>query len=131
VPCFLSDLNQVFLNLLVNAAHAIGDVVGASGARGTIRVKTAVVEDRVVISVSDSGTGIPEHVRPHIFDHFFTTKEVGKGTGQGLALARAVIVDKHQGTLTFDTEAGKGTTFHIGLPLLQEAAPAQEAVSAP
>jgi two-component system, NtrC family, sensor kinase len=130
VPCYLSDLNQVFLNLLVNAAHAISDVVGNSGDKGLIRVKTALDGDRVVVSVSDSGTGIPEAVRERIFDPFFTTKEVGKGTGQGLALARAVIVDKHKGTLTFDTQLGKGTTFHIGLPLLQEAPPVQSSDAA-
>jgi signal transduction histidine kinase len=122
VPCFLSDLNQVFLNLLVNAAHAIADVVGQSGAKGIIRVKTALEGDRVVISISDSGTGIPEAIRGKIFDPFFTTKDVGRGTGQGLALARSVIVEKHRGTLTFDTEMGQGTTFHIGLPLCPEAA---------
>jgi signal transduction histidine kinase len=121
VPCYLSDLNQVFLNLLVNAAHAIADVVGNTGQKGTIRVKTALAGDKVLVSVSDTGTGIPTAARDHVFDPFFTTKEVGKGTGQGLALARTVIVDKHHGTIDFNTELGKGTTFTIALPLLQEA----------
>ena len=123
VPCYLSDLNQVFLNLLINAAHAVGDVVGASGRKGLIRVTTACDGDHAVITVSDTGTGIPESIRNRVFDPFFTTKEVGKGTGQGLALARSVIVEKHKGTLIFDTEMGKGTTFRVRLPLHPESVP--------
>jgi signal transduction histidine kinase len=72
------------------------------------------------VRISDSGTGIPEHVQPRIFEPFFTTKEVGKGTGQGLAIARSVIVDKHGGTITFETRQGVGTTFIIRLPLKEE-----------
>ena len=117
VPCFLSDLNQVFLNLLVNAAHAIGDVVGKTGQRGVIRVRTCCEQDHVVVAISDTGTGIPAAVQSKIFEPFFTTKEVGKGTGQGLALARSVIVEEHGGTLTFTTDTGKGTTFFIHIPL--------------
>lgn len=117
VPCFLSDLNQVFLNLLVNAAHAIGDVVGKSGRRGVITVRTYVEQDRAVVAIGDTGTGIPAAVQSKIFDPFFTTKEVGKGTGQGLALAQSVVVEEHGGTLTFTTEMGKGTTFFIHIPL--------------
>jgi signal transduction histidine kinase len=120
IPCFLSDLNQVFLNLLVNASHAIGDVVAAGGGRGTIRIETKREGDHVRVSIADTGTGIPEAIRDRIFDPFFTTKDVGKGTGQGLALARTVIVEKHGGTLTFETEIGKGTIFHVRLPLLSE-----------
>jgi PAS domain S-box-containing protein len=116
VPCYVSDLNQVFLNLLVNAAHAIGDVVGKTGQRGVIRVRTYLEGSVVVIAISDTGTGIPEAVRGRIFDPFFTTKEVGKGTGQGLALARTVVVDRHGGALTFETEMGKGTTFFVRIP---------------
>jgi PAS domain S-box-containing protein len=121
VPCFISDLNQVFLNLLINAAHAIADVVGRSGERGSIRVRTGLDGDHVVISIADTGSGIPEHLRDRVFEPFFTTKAVGKGTGQGLALARSVIVDKHGGSLKFDSQPGQGTTFTIRLPLLQEA----------
>jgi PAS domain S-box-containing protein len=116
VPCFLSDLNQVFLNLLVNAAHAIGDVVGKTGQRGLIKVRTYQEDDQVVIAISDTGTGIPAAVRGKIFDPFFTTKGVGKGTGQGLALARSVVVEQHGGSLTFETEMGKGTTFFVRIP---------------
>ena len=123
VPCYLSELNQVFLNLLVNAAHAIADAIAVAGAaggqdaRGTIRVTTAREGDFVVISVSDTGVGIPEAIRDRVFDPFFTTKEVGRGSGQGLAIARAVVVEKHGGTLTFETEVGAGTTFSVRLPL--------------
>jgi signal transduction histidine kinase len=116
VPCFVSDLNQVFLNLLVNAAHAIADVVGKSGQRGVIRVRTYLEGSVVVVAISDTGTGVPEEVRGRIFDPFFTTKEVGRGTGQGLALARSVVVERHGGSLTFETEMGKGTTFFIRIP---------------
>jgi signal transduction histidine kinase len=117
VPCFLGELNQVVLNIIVNAAHAISDSVRGTEARGMIRVRTWSEEGHVVVTISDTGGGIPEHVRAKVFDPFFTTKDVGKGTGQGLAIARAVVVDKHHGSLTFETETGKGTTFSIRLPL--------------
>ena len=117
IRCHLGDLNQVFLNLLVNAAHAIADVVGDTGQRGKIVVRTARDGDDVVtIAISDTGCGIPPDVRGKIFDPFFTTKEVGKGTGQGLAIARSVT-ERHGGTLTFETEVGRGTTFTIRLPV--------------
>ena len=118
VICHLGDLNQVLLNLLINAAHAIGDVVRGTGTKGRIEVRTSLAGDWVEIAVSDTGTGIPEVIQDKIFDPFFTTKEVGKGTGQGLALARAVVVEKHAGTLTFETEPGKGTTFYVRLPMI-------------
>lgn len=118
VLCHLGDLNQVFLNLLVNAAHAIEDIVKKTNSKGKISVGTRRDGDWVEVSISDSGTGIPEEARDKIFDPFFTTKGVGKGTGQGLALARAIVVEKHGGTLTFVTEMGKGTTFFVRLPLL-------------
>jgi PAS domain S-box-containing protein len=127
VPCHLSELNQVFLNLLVNAAHAIRDVVGDTGGRGTIGVRSYCEGPHAVIAISDTGTGIPPAIHSKIFDPFFTTKEVGRGTGQGLALARSVVVDQHHGTLTFDTELGRGTTFYVRLPLSAEASPAQAA----
>ena len=120
LPCHLGDINQVFLNLFINAAHAIGDVVGDSGARGSIRVRTFREGGEIVIAVQDTGAGIPEHIRPRIFEPFFTTKEVGRGSGQGLAISRAVI-ERHGGTLTFDTEVGKGTTFWVRLPLTERA----------
>jgi PAS domain S-box-containing protein len=118
MPCYLGDLNQVFLNLLINAAHAIGDVVGDGRAgRGTITVTTRREADEAVIRIADTGTGIPEAIRDRIFDPFFTTKTVGKGTGQGLAIAHSAVAEKHGGTLTFETEVGKGTTFIVRLPI--------------
>jgi two-component system NtrC family sensor kinase len=117
VQCYLGEINQVVLNLLVNASHAIGDVVKGTGSLGKLTVRTRHDGDAVEISIADTGTGIPEAARNSIFDPFFTTKEVGKGTGQGLAIARSVIVNKHGGTLHFETECGKGTTFFIRLPV--------------
>ena len=116
VCCYISELNQVFLNIIVNAAHAIGDVVKGTGTRGTITIATRADGAHVVVAISDTGSGIPEHVRGRIFDPFFTTKEVGKGTGQGLAIANT-IVQKHGGALTFETEIGKGTTFFVRIPV--------------
>jgi two-component system, NtrC family, sensor kinase len=122
VPCLPGDFNQVLLNLIINAAHAIADVVKDKPAeKGRITVSTRPDGDWVEVRVSDTGTGIPEAIRGRIFDPFFTTKSVGKGTGQGLPIARSVIVDKHGGTLTFDTALGHGTTFIIRLPLTTEA----------
>ncbi len=118
VPCLPGEFNQVILNLLVNAAQAIADVVGdGSNGKGTIAVTTRRTGSWAEIHIRDTGTGIPEKARGRIFDPFFTTKEVGKGTGQGLAIAYNVIVEKHGGTITFETELGMGTTFTIRLPL--------------
>jgi len=116
VTCHGGQINQVVLNLVVNAAHAIADQVRKNGGRGKIRVQTRVDGDSVVISIEDSGGGIPEGIRARIFDPFFTTKEVGRGTGQGLSIARNVIVKGHGGDLDFVTEIGKGTTFYVRLP---------------
>jgi PAS domain S-box-containing protein len=117
VSCLPGEFNQVVLNLVVNAAHAIGDAnsSGTSG-KGLITIRTRDLPSSVEIQVQDTGTGIPEKARDRVFDPFFTTKEIGKGTGQGLAIARSVIVDKHQGSIGFETEGGVGTTFFISLP---------------
>jgi signal transduction histidine kinase len=128
VVCHLGDLNQVFLNLLINAAHAIGDVMKKTGKKGRIAVRTRQDGDCVEVLISDTGSGIPPALREKIFDPFFTTKEVGKGTGQGLTLARTIVVEKHGGTLTFETEVGKGTTFHVRLPVNRVCEP-REAVA--
>jgi two-component system NtrC family sensor kinase len=117
VTCHINDINQVVLNLVVNAAHAVGDGVKDTHRRGLIRVKTQQRDEDVIISVSDDGCGIPEEIRARIFDPFFTTKEVGRGTGQGLAIARTIIREKHAGDLTFETRVGVGTTFFVRLPI--------------
>jgi signal transduction histidine kinase len=127
VPCMLGDFNQVILNIVVNAAHAIADIVGdGSRRKGTITLTTRQNDGHVEVRIDDTGTGIPEEYRDRIFDDFFTTKAVGKGTGQGLAIARRVIVEKHHGTLTFETEMGKGTTFVIRLPIEPDGSTALE-----
>jgi signal transduction histidine kinase len=118
IRCHIGELNQVVLSIVINAAHAIADVVHGTATMGRIRVRTYREADDVVITISDTGGGIPEDVRGHVFDPFFTTKGVGRGTGQGLAIAHSVVVGKHRGQLGFETELGKGTTFVIRLPIV-------------
>jgi 3,4-dihydroxy 2-butanone 4-phosphate synthase/GTP cyclohydrolase II len=114
----LGDINQVVLNLVVNAAHAVTEALRQGlRERGKILVRTRRDGNWAVLEVEDTGIGIPEAIQPHIFTPFFTTKEVGQGTGQGLALARALIVQKYKGTITFRSEPGKGTVFTVRLPL--------------
>jgi PAS domain S-box-containing protein len=130
VPCLPGELNQVILNLVVNAAHAIAGVVGAEPReKGSITISTRRDGDWVEIQVADTGTGIPEAIRDKVFDPFFTTRPVGQGSGQGLAIARNVIVSRHNGTLTFQTQERIGTVFTIRLPIHPVAAvqPAEEA----
>jgi len=118
VSCMVAEFNQVMLNLIINAAHAIADTkAGENGAKGTITISTTQLTDAVRIAVHDTGTGIPEHIRSHVFEPFFTTKPVGKGTGQGLALAHTVIVQRHKGQIWFESKDGAGTTFFVQLPL--------------
>ncbi len=121
VICMIGEFSQVILNLVVNAAHAIGDVVAKTGGKGLITISTTRVGELVEIRVKDTGGGIPADAQGKLFDPFFTTKVVGKGTGQGLYIARTVVVKKHGGTITFETETGIGTTFVIRLPLVPAA----------
>jgi PAS domain S-box-containing protein len=130
MSCQPGEFNQVILNLIVNAAHAIADVIAkGESTRGKIKVQTRNCEEWAEIRIEDTGSGIPEKVRARIFDPFFTTKEIGKGTGQGLAIARSVVVDKHDGTIHFETEEGKGTTFIVRIPK-DNSAPAAKTVTA-
>ncbi len=117
VPCLQGEINQVFLNLIVNAAHAINDVVESKGGeKGVITLSTHIDDNWVEVRIKDTGKGIPENIRQRIFDPFYTTKEVGKGSGQGLAIAHSIIVENHQGQIYFESEMNKGTTFIIRLP---------------
>jgi PAS domain S-box-containing protein len=141
VLCLPGEINQVLLNLVVNAAHAIAEKLGPNAKdKGTITIRTrrrgagapsgggaaagSVGEksappaaDCVEIRVEDTGAGIPEHIRGRVYDPFFTTKPVGRGTGQGLAIAHSIIVEKHGGQIAFETEVGRGTTFVVRLPV--------------
>lgn len=118
IPLRIDEMNQVVLNLIVNAAHAIGDALKVRGeAKGIITVRTRQEGDNVLIEVQDNGTGIPESAQAHIFEPFFTTKGVGKGTGQGLAIIRTIVVKNHGGTIGFVTNPGQGTTFRVQLPM--------------
>ena len=115
VPCLPNEFNQVILNLVVNAAHTIRDK--EPNEKGSIVIRTRCLGEEVEVRVEDSGMGIPEEIREKIFEPFFTTKRVGKGTGQGLAIAREVIESKHAGRLDVQTSVGKGSTFVIRLPV--------------
>lgn len=119
VRCVVGDIKQVVLNLIVNAAHAIKEKQeknGKSDEKGLITISTSKEDGFVVIKISDTGAGIPEDIRDKVFDHFFTTKKVGKGTGQGLSMAYTAIVQKHDGDISFESEVGVGTTFIIKIP---------------
>jgi signal transduction histidine kinase len=110
IECLPSQLNQVFLNLLVNAAHAISD-----GQRGTITIRTGTEQDSVWIDISDTGSGISPDILPKIFDPFFTTKPVGKGTGLGLSLSYGII-QNHKGSISVSSQPNQGSTFRISIP---------------
>jgi len=118
IYCVVDEINQVILNMIVNAAQAIKEAVNkGSLAKGKITVTTKKDENFVYILIRDNGTGIPGAMIDKIFDPFFTTKEVGKGTGQGLAIAHDIIVTKHKGNIQVESEMGKGTMFTIRLPI--------------
>jgi signal transduction histidine kinase len=117
VLCHLGEIQQVLLNLIVNAGHAIGERVGASGEKGKIRITTRDEGEEFVFTIEDNGAGMPDTVRERIFEPFFTTKPVGKGTGQGLSIARTLVVDRHRGQIDFISTPGVGTSFIVRLPI--------------
>lgn len=120
VPCHIGEVNQVVLNMIINAAHSIEDVVGTSGvSKGKITISTKEIDGWAEIRIADTGKGIKPHIKEKVFDPFFTTKEVGKGTGQGLAIAHNIIVGKHNGTIDIETKLGRGTTFVVRLPIVE------------
>lgn len=114
IECFPMELNQVFMNLLINAAQAIQ-------ARGTIRIRTYLEGDFACVDVSDDGVGMPPEIQARVFDPFFTTKAVGEGTGLGLSMSYNIVTAKHGGQISVDSEVGKGTTFTVRIPLNQDA----------
>lgn len=120
MPVLAGRLSQVFLNLIINAAHAIEEELGqGSETKGRISVRTRLCDEMVEVSVADSGCGIPDEIKDRIFDPFFTTKDVGKGTGQGLSISRTVVVDQHCGQFEVQSEPGDGATFTVRLPIIQ------------
>jgi len=124
VTALANEIGQVLLNLLVNAAHTITEKLSQNRDNDPCRItiKTGVRDSSVVISIADTGCGIPEQIRTKIFDPFFTTKTVGQGTGQGLAIAYDVVTRKHKGSLDFETVLGEGTTFTVRLPITKPTA---------
>jgi signal transduction histidine kinase len=122
VRCHIGEIQQVLLNLVVNAAHAIAERHAGGNGRGTIKISTCEEDADVVVVIADDGTGIPPEIRDRIFEPFFTTKPIGKGSGQGLSIARAFVVDHHGGTLQLESELGRGTTFTIRLPIVGKTA---------
>ena len=118
VLCYPAEINQVFLNIIVNAAHATKEAVEKGIVKqGIITLSTKNEKTHVQVSITDNGVGISDNVRSRIFDPFFTTKEVGKGSGQGLAIAHSIIVQKHQGTIMVESREKEGAVFTIRLPL--------------
>jgi signal transduction histidine kinase len=104
-----SELNQVWTNLIENAIDALGE-------SGTITITTRREGDQAAIDIADDGPGIPADIREHVFDSFFTTKDVGHGTGLGLATAHRIVADRHDGSLAVESGPG-GTVFHVRVPL--------------
>ncbi len=118
IECVGSEINQVLLNIIVNAAQAL-ESQNREG-KGTVCISTRRVKDRVICEIADDGPGIPKHIQSQIFDPFFSTKETGKGTGLGLSISYDIVVSKHKGNLTVQSEKNKGTTFIIELPMRSE-----------
>ena len=118
VKCYITEINQVVMNLIINAVHSIEEKQKKNNSTevGHVEIYLTKEDNAVLITVSDDGLGIPKHIQEKVYDPFFTTKEVGKGTGQGLSLAYKTIVEAHSGELFFDTEQNKGIKFYIKLP---------------
>ncbi len=116
VPGYPGELIQVFMNLLNNAADAVQE----KGKPGLIKITTSYNESEVIIAIADNGCGIPAEIRDNIYNPFFTTKEVGKGTGQGLSLVHNIVTKMHKGRIYFESQVGEGTTFYVHLPISRE-----------
>jgi signal transduction histidine kinase len=122
VECYPAQLNQVFMNILSNGIDALQEkweFHKSAGKTPTIQIRTNVILDRVAISISNNGPGIPEDVLARIFDPFFTTKAIGKGTGLGLSISYQIVVEKHRGQLQCISDRNRGTEFLIEIPIKQ------------
>ncbi len=117
VMCCIDEIQQVFLNLMINAAHSIRDVIEQNGERGLIKVSSKVQDRYTVFTITDTGKGIPQDIKEKIFEPFFTTKGPGEGTGQGLSIVQSAIVEKHKGKIELESAEGVGTTFTIYIPI--------------
>jgi signal transduction histidine kinase len=113
-----ADISQAVLNLVVNAAHAVSERFAGTEDKGVIMLKTYAEDGNAVIEITDNGGGIPKNIQSRVFDPFYTTKAVGKGTGQGLAIVHSVVVEKHGGVVDLQSEPGQGATFTIRLPII-------------
>ena len=118
VLCHASEIGQVFLSLIINAAHAIADKVGTTDNRGVIRVASEHRGSEVEVSIADTGVGIPETIRSRLFEPFITTEKVGHGAGRGLLIARMIVVERHGGSIRFESQPGRGATFFIRMPIV-------------
>ena len=117
VMCCIDEMQQVFLNLLINAAHSIGDCHEESEGRGVIKISSRLEGDDAVFTISDTGKGISPEIREKIFEPFFTTKGPGKGTGQGLSIVQKAVIERHNGRLELESAEGVGTTFTVYIPI--------------
>jgi len=117
LACHAGELSQVFVNLIVNAAHAIAEASPDGSRRGLISVRARREGAAIIVEIEDTGCGIPAGILDRIFDPFFTTKPIGRGTGQGLSIARNVVEQRHAGQITVDSQVGRGTLMRIRLPL--------------
>jgi PAS domain S-box-containing protein len=115
--CNISELRQVFINLIINAIQAIGEAHNETKKMGEIIITTELQNNNALISFADSGDGIPENIRDQIFDPFFTTKEVGQGSGQGLNICYDIIVNKHHGMIEARNSRDSGAIFTVRLPI--------------
>ncbi|MGD1082861.1 MAG: PAS domain S-box protein, partial [Candidatus Sulfotelmatobacter sp.] len=118
LECYADEMNQVFLNLIVNATHAIREASKKQAReRGKLTIRTRQMDNDVQIEIQDNGTGMPLPVCARVFDPFFTTKQAGEGTGQGLTICHDIVVQKHHGKIWFDTKLNRGTTFFVRIPI--------------
>ncbi|MEO0398943.1 MAG: HAMP domain-containing sensor histidine kinase [Pseudomonadota bacterium] len=115
IPCHPTMLHQVLLNLITNAVHAIEEKEGSE--QGSINIHVKMLDTWLEIRIADDGCGVSQINAAKIMEPFFTTKPAGKGSGQGLALCRSIIEDKHNGEITFESELGVGSTFKLRLPI--------------